>query len=73
MGKVIRDCNQELIFAEVYYACTKGGRRFIRRANGNEELRNCPFNIKVRLTKDCQRLYIREICPVHNHLLEPVR
>ncbi|OQR69968.1 hypothetical protein BIW11_11939 [Tropilaelaps mercedesae] len=72
MGEVIRDYNQDLIFAEVYYACTRGGRRFVRRANGNEELRNCPFNIKVRLTKDGQKLYIRDICPAHNHVLERV-
>ncbi|XP_022696863.1 uncharacterized protein LOC111264890 isoform X3 [Varroa jacobsoni] len=70
MGEVIRDYNHSLIFAEVYYACTRGGRRFARRIGGDAEFRNCPFNIKIRLTRDGKHLYIRDICPAHNHVLE---
>ena len=36
-------------------------------------LKDCPFVIKVRATKDGQKLYIKEISGEHNHELSEVR
>ena len=36
-------------------------------------LKDCPFVIKVRATKDGQKLYIKEISEEHNHELSEVR
>ncbi|XP_003747877.1 uncharacterized protein LOC100904200 [Galendromus occidentalis] len=76
MGGTVREYNLDLMFADIYYSCTKGGRRFCRSSScsatssTNDGVRNCPFNIKLRLTRDGQRLYIRDIYPAHNHYLD---
>ena len=36
-------------------------------------LKDCPFRIKVRATKDGQKLYIKEISGEHNHELSEVK
>ena len=36
-------------------------------------LKDCPYVIKVRATKDGQKLYIKEISKEHNHELSEVR
>lgn len=76
MGGTVREYNLDLMFADIYYSCTKGGRRFCRSTTSTsaaqQEVRNCPFNIKLRLTRDGQRLYIRDIYPAHNHYLDRV-
>ena len=36
-------------------------------------MKDCPFVIKVRATKDGQKLYIKEIFGEHNHELSEVR
>ncbi|XP_064490264.1 uncharacterized protein LOC135401675 [Ornithodoros turicata] len=73
--------NPELKFAEIYYACVRGGRKFQSRGNpsasvarhyGRAEVSssrqiNCPFHIKIRCTRDGQKLYIKDFNSVHNH------
>ena len=36
-------------------------------------LKDCPFVIKVRVTKDGQKLYVKEISGEHNHELSEVK
>ena len=36
-------------------------------------LKDCPFRIKVKATKDGQKLYIKEISGEHNHELSEVK
>lgn len=76
--------NPELKFAEIYYACVRGGRKFQTRANANSASNitarhygraeqsstrqiNCPFHIKIRCTRDGQKLYIKDFNSSHNH------
>ncbi len=32
----------------------------------------CPFMVKVRVTKDGQKLFVKEMCGEHNHVLTEV-
>lgn len=74
--------NPELKFAEIYYACVRGGRKFQTRANASSNTNarhygraeqsssrqiNCPFHIKIRCTRDGQKLYIKDFNSSHNH------
>lgn len=73
--------NPELKFAEIYYACVRGGRKFQSRGSSSSSaarhygraeassLRqiNCPFHIKIRCTRDGQKLYIKDFNSSHNH------
>ncbi|CAN7995200.1 unnamed protein product [Ixodes hexagonus] len=74
--------NPELKFAEIYYACVRGGRKFQSRGNSssssnarhygrtevsNSRQINCPFHIKIRCTRDGQKLYIKDFNSSHNH------
>ncbi|XP_077412993.1 uncharacterized protein LOC144043338 isoform X6 [Vanacampus margaritifer] len=58
--------SDNLVFAELDFACAHGSK-------GSDLLR-CPFTIKVRVTPDGRKLYIKEISPadVHNHELSQV-
>ncbi|XP_057673074.1 zinc finger protein 90 homolog isoform X2 [Corythoichthys intestinalis] len=55
--------NSNLVFAELDYACAH--------ASKGSELKRCPFTIRVRVTPDGRKLYIKDISPVncHNHEL----
>lgn len=74
--------NPELKFAEIYYACVRGGRKFQSRGNAtavttsrhygrveqsSSRQINCPFHIKIRCTRDGQKLYIKDFNSSHNH------
>ncbi|XP_077474248.1 uncharacterized protein LOC144087970 [Stigmatopora argus] len=53
--------NDNLVFAEVDFACAH--------VSKGSDLKHCPFTIKVRVTPDGRKLYIKDISPAncHNH------
>ncbi|XP_054615742.1 uncharacterized protein LOC129171270 isoform X2 [Dunckerocampus dactyliophorus] len=53
--------SRDLVFAELDFACTHGSR--------GPALKRCPFTIKVRVTPDGRKLFVKDISSVdcHNH------
>ncbi|XP_077382486.1 uncharacterized protein LOC144021985 isoform X5 [Festucalex cinctus] len=58
--------SDNLVFAELDFACAHGSK--------GSDLQRCPFTIKVRVTPDGRKLYIKDISPAdcHNHELSQV-
>ncbi|XP_019715246.1 zinc finger and SCAN domain-containing protein 20-like isoform X1 [Hippocampus comes] len=58
--------SDDLVFAELDFACAHGSK--------GPDLKRCPFTIKVRVTPDGRKLYIKDISPAncHNHELSQV-
>ncbi|XP_061556945.1 uncharacterized protein LOC133415128 isoform X4 [Phycodurus eques] len=55
--------SENLVFAELDFACAHGSK--------GPDVKRCPFTIKVRVTPDGRKLYIKDISPgnCHNHEL----
>ncbi|XP_049601453.1 zinc finger protein 33B isoform X3 [Syngnathus scovelli] len=58
--------SDDLVFAELDFACAHGSKC--------PDMKRCPFTIKVRVTPDGRKLYIKDISPAdcHNHELSQV-
>nr|XP_057906262.1 uncharacterized protein LOC131103761 [Doryrhamphus excisus] len=58
--------SRDLVFAELDFACTHGSR--------GPALKRCPFTIKVRVTPDGRKLFVKDISSVdcHNHDISQV-
>ncbi|KAM9785173.1 uncharacterized protein ACBT44_022074 isoform 3-T3 [Syngnathus typhle] len=58
--------SDDLVFAELDFACALGSKC--------PDAKRCPFTIKVRVTPDGRKLYIKDISPAdcHNHELSQV-
>ncbi|XP_061838013.2 uncharacterized protein [Nerophis lumbriciformis] len=58
--------SRDLVFAELDFACVHGSR--------GPALKRCPFTIKVRVTPDGRKLFVKDISSVdcHNHGLSQV-
>ncbi|XP_049601452.1 zinc finger and SCAN domain-containing protein 29 isoform X2 [Syngnathus scovelli] len=59
--------SDDLVFAELDFACAHGSKC--------PDMKRCPFTIKVRVTPDGRKLYIKDISPAdcHNHELSQVK
>ncbi|KAH9487633.1 hypothetical protein Btru_070201 [Bulinus truncatus] len=67
-----RKCyNAAIKYSDISYCCTYGGKKYVSHSTGKRNHKtikqSCPFSLKVRATLDGQRLFIREMCSIHNH------
>ncbi|XP_005110633.1 mastermind-like protein 2 [Aplysia californica] len=68
--------NPAIKYSDISYCCTYGGKKYVSHSTGKRSHKTikqaCPFSLKVRATVDGQRLFVREMCPSHNHELSEV-
>ncbi|CAG5124552.1 unnamed protein product [Candidula unifasciata] len=68
-----KNYNPAIKYSDISYCCTYGGKKYVCHSTGKRSHKSiklaCPFSLKIRATIDGQRLFVREMCSVHNHLL----
>ena len=68
-----RNLKSELVYAELRYSCTLGGRAYSSkpttgdRPNQKTSKIDCPFEIRFKPSKDGQFLEVSKILDKHNH------
>uniref|UniRef100_A0A8D9AW04 Protein FAR1-RELATED SEQUENCE 6 n=1 Tax=Cacopsylla melanoneura TaxID=428564 RepID=A0A8D9AW04_9HEMI len=66
----LKMAKKELVYCTITYKCIHGG-EFKTTGNGQRKTpsfkQNCPFSLKVNLSRNAQNLVITNIAPDHNH------